>query len=316
MDTEFDFSGLLSAIQEADTITLFRHEHPDSDAMGSQNGMALWLKTNFPEKHVYRMGAETCSQAPFPPSDEVNDETIANSLAIVLDTANMDRIDDQRFRKAHKLIKIDHHPDREPFGDPSYVFPQAAATCEILTSFFKQNAASYPLPEEAAVYLYAGLLTDTLCYRTSNTTAHTLRMGAYLAEYGIDIPGINRQLFDHSYSDYQFAGYLHSNVHFRTGEPAYIILSEDVLKQYGLTGPEARNFIDEYGHVREFAIWAIFTPHADNSGLYDGSLRSKAIVINDLAEKYHGGGHPNACGVKNLTAEEIEHLLQELADRI
>ncbi len=310
------FDGLLDVIRSFQTITIYRHEHPDCDALGSQNALAVWLKTNFPEKQICLMGAETTDQAPFPASDSVSDETVKESLAIVLDTANKERVDDARFITARKVIKIDHHPDREPFGDLSYVYPKAAATCEILTEFFKDNTDTCRLPKKAVIYLYEGLLTDTLCFRTSNTTCHTLCMAAYLADYDIDIPGINRQLFDHSYKDYQFAGYIHNNVHWKEGEPAYIILQQDVLQQYGLSAPQARNFIDELGHVREFAIWAMFTQHDNGEPLYDGSLRSKTIVINDLAEKYHGGGHPNASGVKNLDEDAIKALLSDLSKRI
>jgi acetate kinase/phosphoesterase RecJ-like protein len=316
MRLTFSFDGLLEEIRRHPIIAIYRHEHPDCDALGSQNALAVWLKTNFPDKQVYIMGRETTTQAPFPASDTVSDDIISQSLSIVLDTANQERVDDQRFANGQKVIKIDHHPDREPFGDLSFVFPKAAATCEILSEFFHQNRSEYRLTKEAVIYLYEGILTDTLCFRTSNTTAHSLEMAAYLAEYDIDIPGINRRLFDHSYKDYQFAGYIHNNVHFKEGEPAYIILKNDVLKKYGLTAPEARNFIDELGHVREFAIWAMFTQHDDGSDLYDGSLRSKTIVINDLAERYHGGGHPNACGVKNLDKASLTALLSDLSERI
>lgn len=316
MNMQMNFDGLIEAIQSFDTITIYRHEHPDCDAMGSQNGLAQWLKTNFPDKHIYRMGKDTTDQAPFPASDAVDDETVKKSLAIVLDTANQERVDDQRFASAAEIIKIDHHPDRDHFGDLCYVFPKAAATCEILTRFFKDNANTYHLSKDAVIYLYEGLLTDTLCFRTSNTTSHTLEAASYLAHYDIDIPGINRLLFDHSYHDYQFAGYVHNHVNWKEGEPAYLILDQKILKQYNMTAPKARNFIDELGHVKEFQIWAMFTQHDDGEPLYDGSLRAKTIVINDLAEKYHGGGHPNACGVKNLTESEIKALLSDLSKRL
>ena len=76
----------------------------------------------------------------------------------------------------------------------------------------------------------------------------------------------------------------------------------------------ARNFIDELGHVKEFQIWTIFTEN--NKHLFDGSLRSKKATINDIARNYQGGGHKNASGVKNLTMEDIDSILADFQSRL
>lgn len=312
---KFTFEHLTETIENYEIITIYRHEHPDCDAMGSQYALKTWLKENYPDKKIYTLGNETTQQAPFPASDQVSDDEIKKSLAIVLDTANEERVDDQRFHEASYIIKIDHHPDREPFGDLSFVYDKAAATCEILTTYFR-SCPDRKLSLQGASYLYEGLLTDTLCFRTSNTTSHTLDTASYLADFGMDIPALNRLLFDMSYEDFLFSAHLRSHVRWEKGRPAYYIADCETMKHYDLTPPETRNFIDELGHVKDFEIWAVFTQHEDGSALYDGSLRSKSIRINDLAEKYHGGGHPNASGVKNLTEEDIHSLLDELSERI
>ena len=50
----------------------------------------------------------------------------------------------------------------------------------------------------------------------------------------------------------------------------------------------------------------------DESKLYNGSLRSRTIAINKVANDFRGGGHKNACGVKKLTLEEIDSLVSVL----
>ena len=72
------------------------------------------------------------------------------------------------------------------------------------------------------------------------------------------------------------------------------------------------------GGVDEFEAWALFTEKekdAQGNRIYNGSLRSKNKTINDIANKYHGGGHRFACGVKGLTQETIQTLLQDLSQR-
>ena len=65
---------ILSAIESHSMITIFRHGHPDHDALGSQFGLASWLKENYPEKQIYCLGQERMHNDLYPFSDEVSDE--------------------------------------------------------------------------------------------------------------------------------------------------------------------------------------------------------------------------------------------------
>jgi phosphoesterase RecJ-like protein len=101
------------------------------------------------------------------------------------------------------------------------------------------------------------------------------------------------------------------------GKMAYVIVSLEDQKTWQVSGPHSRDFVSEFGHVREFQAWAIFSEkEADGKHLYDGSLRSKTAALNDLAAEYHGGGHKNASGVKNLTRQDIEDLTAKIAERL
>ena len=304
-----DFSTFTQLIRDHQIITIFRHSRPDCDASGSQFGLKNWIEENFPDKTVLAAGEETCSQGSFPSSDPVDEELIRRSIAFVLDTANTDRIDDRRALQAKLLIKIDHHPDREPFGDFSYVDPEAADVCQILTEWLSSEK-DYKLSDKTAEYLYSGLLTDTLCFRTSNTTAATLKAAATLADTGIDIPGINRELFDVSVNEFNFGNYIRTHAEL-CDNAAILVLNKNELAQWQISGSDARNHIDEIGHIREMKVWALFTETADG-GMYDGSLRSKYAAVNEIASRYNGGGHRNAAGVKNLTPQQLNEIITEL----
>ena len=99
------FERLLQHIQNAQIITIFRHTNPDCDAVGAQFGLKNWIQDNWPEKKVYALGYDHPNQGVWPESDSVEDEVIAQSLAIVVDTANRERVDDQRFEKARLIFK-------------------------------------------------------------------------------------------------------------------------------------------------------------------------------------------------------------------
>jgi len=310
-----EFQELHAAIESSSVITIFRHVHPDCDALGSQFGLKQWIHDHYPDKQVYALGTDTLSQGRWPELDKAADEIVSGSLAIVLDTGNAARVDDSRFATAESIIKIDHHPSHDSFGRIQYVDTHAAATCEILASFFQKEQKTLTRP--AAEFLYCGMLTDTLCFRTSNTTSETLAMASYISSAGIDIPGLNRMLFDQSVREFEFANYIRSHYQKLGEHVAYKIISMHEQETYKLKATEARNFVDEFGHVAEFEIWAIFTEQLINGKLsYDGSLRSKSVPVNDIAERFHGGGHINAAGVKNLSSEELKSLLDSLFSRV
>lgn len=313
----WQFDGLLTLIESYDIITIFRHEHPDCDAVGSQFGLKNWIKDNWPQKKVYALGVEYCRQGHcWPESDSCWNKDIENSIAIVVDTANFERIDDHSCQLADKIVKIDHHPNLHPFGNMQYVYVDGASTCEILADFFQQ-CPEQVVSQKTAEYLFRGMLTDTLSFRTSNTTSHSLEIAGWLSRYGVRIPELNRELFDQSMENFKFSNMLRNSVQIREGRLAYRIVSVQEMEEWDMPIREVKNFIEEFGHVYEFEIYAIFCEKKiGGKSYYDGSLRSKHVTINDIAEQFHGGGHANACGVKDLSEEDLENLLDKLYERI
>ena len=314
----WSFEGLLEAIEQAPVITLFRHIHPDCDAVGSQFGIKNWIMENWPEKQVFALGNEYCTMGNcWPESDTCSSELIRKSGAIIVDTANEERIDDDRYDLAARVIKIDHHPNRSPYGDTMYVFERSAATCEIIAEFFRQ-CIKQEMSQKTAEYLYRGILTDTLCFRTNSTREHTLEIAGWLAQFSVRIPELNRELFDISMNDFRFEALLRRTAAITSNERmVYRVVSVEEMKEWNLTPSDVKNFVDSYGHIRNVEIFAIFCrmPNTKKEK-YEGSLRSKSIRINDIAEAFGGGGHANACGVRGLTRDELEALIKALYKRI
>lgn len=313
------FEGLLEEIRQASVITLFRHENPDCDAVGSQLGLKTWLEENFPEKKVYALGNESISSPKWPKPDHVDDAVVRSSLAIVLDTPDIARVDDHRFLSAASIVKIDHHPLVDSYAKLEFVYTDAAATCEILADFFQQMETQENLvfSRSAAEYIFSGLLTDTLSFKTTNTTPHTLATGAYIASKGISIPELWHGVFDVSLHEFQFAGFIRSQAQFVGNHTVYVVVNREDMSRWNMAPGDARSFVSQFMGVREIECWAVFTEKTgeDGSVLFDGSLRSAHVQLNDLAANYHGGGHRNACGVKNLSYEDLKQLLGQMSER-
>ena len=69
--------------------------------------------------------------------------------------------------------------------------------------------------------------------------------------------------------------------------------------------------------VRGLTVWSLFVEN-DNPNddyKYQGSLRSRDVICNDIAYNHNGGGHLVAAGCKIKDDEELEVILKELRER-
>jgi phosphoesterase RecJ-like protein len=305
-------------MEEAQNICVFRHQNPDFDALGSQWGLISWLKETYPHKNIYALGKHVGVKPElFEKPDDVEDSIIEESLAIILDTANAARIDDQRFVKAKHIVKIDHHPMPDAYAQLDIVHEDAASTSEIIAAILKSFSHDGPLSTKTAQYLYMGILSDTLKFSTTNTSSNTLKMAAYLAQSHLDLPFINEELFTLSMTEYKFINYIRTHATIEACGLITVFLTLETLKSLDMTPNQAKERINELGNVRGFEIWGLFIETMeDGTSRYNGSLRSRHVTINDIAARYNGGGHNHAAAVKGLDENTSKTLLDELRVRI
>lgn len=302
-------------VEQYDVITIYRHIAPDGDALGSQFGLKQYLLDTYPHKQVYALGYDGAGSKAhvYPQSDQCEDEVVKQSLAIVLDCANAPRIDDQRYQTAQKVVSIDHHIICDHFADVEIIYDLCGATCEVLTGIFVQN--NIQVSKQVAQYLYMGFIADTLRFTIPTMTSQALHFAAYLVDCGANPHAACEAQFSTSLKSYRFENFLRSNIQIVNDHLAYVVVSKADYEAYGMTFQEAKEKVFVMGGVNEFKVWALFTQKADGT-LYNGSLRANQILINDIASNYRGGGHRYACGVKDLTKDDIQKLLNELEERI
>ncbi|MCR5184843.1 MAG: DHH family phosphoesterase, partial [Bacilli bacterium] len=161
---EKDYKRVLKAILRYDHIAVFRHIMPDFDALGTQFGLATWLKDNFPNKDIRVLGDNHVTFTPriYPETDNVPTDWFNEPfLAIILDVGNTSRIADPRWKKAKYKIKIDHHPDVEHFGKISIVNTDAAAASEIVCDMILHFKGDFVMSDRAASYFYSAIVGDS-----------------------------------------------------------------------------------------------------------------------------------------------------------
>ena len=306
------YKELLDLINKYDCIAIFRHVRPDGDAMFSALALYTFIKENFKDKKVKIGGFDEYEI--ITKKDKLSDKFINESLAIVVDTSNRERVDDSRFSTAKYVIKIDHHPVVDNFGDMNIVNSDAAACCEVLSDiFFSKTFKNYKISPKTCEYLYCGIITDTINLRTTNVTPNTLNNAYKLASAGnLQVSNLVEYLMDKNLSTFKKISKIRNSLKIKES-CGYIILDKKQLKQIGMSHEEAKNQIDEIGSIKDLNVWMFATQEPD--GTYGVSVRSKrGYVINEICQKYGGGGHKNASGVKGVNKKELNTLLNELIE--
>lgn len=294
-------------------LTFFRHQSPDGDAYGSSFGLMRYLQTNFPEKTCLMVSSETNNNTPFfGQGDDVDTETIKKSCAIVLDTANRERMDDIRALEAELIIKIDHHPPHDNYGHYNYVLEDHSSSCQIVAELILGHGQT--ITQACAKVLYAGMLTDTLGFSIPAVNEKTLLVASKLVGIGLNVSEINEALFSISDNIYDYVTWLRANGQHTPEGLYYCYIEPEILDQFNLTITEAKEQVNVYKAKDSAQIWCLFIRTDDKH--YRVTMRSKSVTINDVARDFGGGGHALACATRDLTLENTHALLETLNNKL
>ncbi|MDN3955646.1 DHH family phosphoesterase [Sporolactobacillus laevolacticus] len=301
---------LLDLIQQYDTIIIHRHVRPDPDAIGSQGGLAYLIRDNFPGKKVYIVGEESDSLRFLIPMDQIEDDLYKDALVIVCDTANRERVSDDRFANGARMIKIDHHPLVDSYGDPQWVNTQSSSTSEMIASIY-QSHPELTLSQEAARLLFAGIVGDTGRFQFSNVTSDTFLAAAALVRQPFDRQSFFDQLYKRSLNQARLNGYVLEHFTLTEEGVGYMKLSEEIIRSYKLNTSDASALVNCFANVEHLKAWVLFS---EEGTVIRARLRSKGPAINELAAVYNGGGHPLASGATVGSWEEADRLIADLRE--
>lgn len=301
---------IIETIKDFDTIIIHRHVRPDPDAYGSQGGLAEIIRTSFPEKKVYTVGQGEKSLTFLRTMDEVPDELFAQALVIVCDTANEERVDDQRYKNGAKIIKIDHHPNVDPYGDLLWVDTTASSVSEMIYELFLEGKdLGLKMNEEGARLLFAGIVGDTGRFLFPSTSQKTFEYAGKLIQYGFDRSILFNSLYEMDAHVLKLQGYVLQNFSMDKNGAASIKLTGTILDKYEVTASEASLLVGTLGSVKGIKAWVFFIEEPAEIRV---RLRSKGPIVNELARQYNGGGHPMAAGASIKQWSEADEIIAKL----
>ena len=132
-----------------------------------------------------------------------------------------------------------------------------------------------------------------------------------LKKTNIDITKIYDNLYLRNYKEIKFQGYLSENFKITENKVGYIIINDDILKEYNVDPATPGNMINNFNHINEMLVWLTATEDKD-MGSFRISVRSRGPIINETVSNHGGGGHIYASGTRLKTEEEIKELIQDL----
>ncbi len=302
---------ILDKIKQYDRIIVTRHFRPDGDAIGSSKGLARMLKLSFPQKEVYVINEDSSEYLAFLGDEDapIADEKYSDALVIVCDTATTDRISNKKFSLAKEIVKIDHHIDVKPYGDLSWVEEERSSLCEMIADFWLTFKDELTLDKEGATYIFTGMVTDSGRFRFSSVDGETMRRAGALLDLGIDTEWIYANLNLDDFNVFKFEAYVYKKMKVTTDGVAYIYVDKAMQRKFKLTNEQASNVVSYLDGIKGAIVWLAFIENADGS--IRVRLRSRFVTINDLAEKYGGGGHDRACGATVHSKKEMKQMLSD-----
>jgi len=292
--------SLIEALEKASHILLLSHLRPDGDAYGSTLGLGLALQafgkkvtlcnedglnslyTFMPESHLIQRSPAQCPEC---------------DLMLALDTSTSERLG-KTWQSWNREVdwNIDHHVSNTGYGRQQWIDPGQPATACLITDLI--STAGWPLTSDAAAALFVGVSTDTGSFRYRGTSSHTFRQAALLADHGADTAALAKECYQ-SISLPRFRLHqqvlatlqleLHSSL-------SWIQSTPEIMSACGAQPEDTEGLVEKALTIREVQVSAFFEHRPQGS--LKVSLRSKGLYnVNQIADKFGGGGHPGAAGI-------------------
>ena len=308
------YKQIFKIVKKYNTIVIARHIGADPDALGSQFALKDIILKLFPEKKVYAVGNPASRFKFFGNNEKLDNIDTIKGLLIVLDTPDIKRIDGVSLDNFEYVIKIDHHPIIDKYADIELIDENACSTSQLILEFVFNNKIE--INKEIGERLYLGIVGDTDRFLHDYTSTKTFYLvNKLLEETKIDFTSLYKFLYQRPISEIRFEGYIYQNLNLTENGVAYIKITDNKLKEFGVDSAAAGNMINNLKFVNEIIVWVFLTEDI-KSNLIRANIRSVGPYINEIATKFGGGGHKYASGVKLKTWEDSDKLINDLDELV
>lgn len=308
---------IIRTIRKSRTFLISTHVNPDPDALCSELALDVYLRSlgkkvsivnqeAVPDRFRFLPGVRRIKY--YRKKQKAGDY----DAVIVVDCGDLGRIGEVKnlIQGVPILINIDHHITNDAFGSLNLIQPEASSTAEVIYELLARAGCVFT--RNLAMYLYAGIMTDTGSFRYENTTARTHAVVAELMRFKFAASALYRKLYETvSFNDLkEFIKVVSGFDMLFGGRVVCVELRKKVLAKFS-DDFDLRDTIFKFlRSMKSVEVFVIFTEM--ERGKTRINLRSSdKFDVARLANDFQGGGHRRASGCvvnKNISQARKEVL--------
>lgn len=302
-----DWQPFTKLVGEANSFVLTSHLRPDCDAIGSELGLALALRSLGKKVRIVNGDGVPPHIGFIDPNNDVlvlGRDVAATDLAcdmhVVVDTSAWAQLgpmaDVIRGTSARKII-IDHHVSQDDLGAAVFKDTTSESTGRLILQAIE--ALRVTLTPEMARPLFAAIGTDTGWFRFASVGEATFQAAAKLVAAGAKPNDVFRKLYEqNSLARIRLQGRILSNVKSHLGGRLLsTAITQADLAAVGAEPTDTEDVINRVLGIVGVEAAALFLELGPQETKV--SLRSRSTLdVNEVAGQFGGGGHKAAAGVR------------------
>jgi len=312
-------SQVVELIENKNKFGITTHIKPDGDGVGSSLGLCWLLQSLGKSAEVIVRGDIPPSYRNLPGADTIRDVEQLDGdydAIFVIECSDLERpgikgLEDQF------TVNIDHHATSAHFGTINWIDSTASAVGEMIYNLCK--AIGGRVTREIAECVYMALVTDTGSFHFSNTTERTLKVASELIKAGAKPADISEAVYNnYPWSRIELMRQVLSTVkRDESGQVATLRQTLAMRQTAAAVDGDNNGFVNIPLAARE--VLAVVYMREVGANQFRVSLRSKGdINVARVAERFGGGGHRNAAGlrVEGDWDEKEQELVEAVKDAV
>lgn len=312
-------SQVVELIENKQSFAITTHVRPDGDGVGSSLGLWWLLRSLGKDAEIILRDPIPVSYIDLPGADEIKQVSAVDGkydAVLVIECSDLSRPGIGNL-EAQVTVNIDHHSTSEHFGTINWIDATASAVGEMIYNLCK--AIGGRISKEIAECLYLAIVSDTGSFHFSNTTDRTLKVASELIKVGVKPANVSEVIYNsYPWSRIELLRQVLDTVRRdKTGKIAVLRQSLEMAEIADSVDGDNNGFVNIPLAAKE--IEAVLYMREVKPDAYRCSLRSKGnINVARVAEKFGGGGHRNASGLRvEGDWDELEsQILEELSKAI
>ena len=329
-----DWLRVNDVIQEANRVMLTTHENPDGDGLGAECGLFYHLKEIGKDVRIVNY-----SKLPFEynylDTDDIFEHYESNlhdtwiksvDLVIIFDVGDYARIRTiKSLIEKHNIVtmNIDHHPHPEEHSFTHNLVDLSAAATGCMVYDYLKSVRNQPITKKSIEGIYTAVMTDTGCFRHSNTDRKCHEIAIETLKNKIETHSIYQGIYENSTkARIELMGLFLSNLQYElNGVFAWSIITKEMINKTNATKSDVDGFSDMVRTIRGVEVALMIFEQSEIKCRINFRSKGK-YSVNDIAQSLGGGGHVYAAGAQvegslgTVTKKAVEKSILAISTKI